>query len=378
MKIVVNTRLLLKNRLEGIGRFTFETLKRITKNHPEHHFIFLFDRHFSEEFIFSDNVTPLIISPQARRPLLFYWWFEHSVKKVLQDLKADLFLSPDGYLSISSKTPSLAVIHDLSFEHYPKDVPFLVRKYYKYFFPKFAQRADRIVTVSNFSKQDIITTYNIQPSKIDVVYNGVDVDFAPITEDEKQKVRSEFTVGHVYFLFVGSLHPRKNISRLFASFESFKKRTGSGTKLLIGGARYWWSKDIRNSFEQMKYKSDVIFSGRLSEKDLKKVLASALALVYIPYFEGFGLPLVEAMKSQVPVITSNVTSMPEVCEDAALYADPFSIESISAAMERIENDESLRESLIQKGLVRVRQFSWDKTADELWKSIEKVLIKSGN
>jgi len=115
MNIAVNTRLLLKNRLEGIGRFTLETFKRITVAHPEHNFIFLFDRNYSEEFIFSSNVTPMVVRPQARHPLLFKIWFEWSVNKALKKCKADLFISPDGYLSLSSKLPAIAVIHDLNF-----------------------------------------------------------------------------------------------------------------------------------------------------------------------------------------------------------------------------------------------------------------------
>ena len=137
MLIAVNTRLLLKDKLEGIGWFTYESLKRITKNHPEHNFLFLFDRPFSEEFIFSDNIIPIVVGPQARHPLLWYWWFEQSLPKIFHKHEPDLFLSPDGFLSLSYAAPAgtkqckqLAVIHDLNFEYYPQDFPFLARKYF--------------------------------------------------------------------------------------------------------------------------------------------------------------------------------------------------------------------------------------------------------
>ena len=142
MTIAVNTRLLIKNKLDGIGRFTHETLKRITTEHKEHHFVFLFDRDFDEEFIFSDNITPLILGPQARHPVLFYIWFEMSVGNVLNKLKPDLFLSPDGYLSLRARCKSLPVIHDINFAHYPQDLPYSVRKYYNHFFPKFAKKVN--------------------------------------------------------------------------------------------------------------------------------------------------------------------------------------------------------------------------------------------
>lgn len=373
MEIVVNTRLLLKNKLEGIGWFSYETLKRITIAHPEHHFIFLFDRDFDEDFIFSDNITPLILSPQSRHPFLFYWWFEFSVADFLKKYKPDLFLSPDGYLSLKADCKQLAVIHDISFEHYPKDVSWIVRKYYTRFFPKFALKASRIATVSQFSKQDIIEKYKIDPAKIDVVYNGCNESYAPIDEASKQKTKEHFSKNADFFLFVGSLHPRKNISRLFEAFDQFKTAEKNDVKLIIVGEKYRWTSDIKKSYLSMKFKEDVIFTGRLSSDDLKNVIGSALAMVYVPYFEGFGIPILEAMNCDVPVITSNITSMPEVAGDAALLVDPFSTISISDAMLNIFKDENLRKSLIEKGRKRRLDFSWNKTADALWKSIEKTI-----
>jgi glycosyltransferase involved in cell wall biosynthesis len=369
LQIVINTRLLLPNKLEGIGWFTYETLKRITNNHPEHHFIFLFDRDFDEEFIFADNVTPLIISPQARHPILFYWWFEFSVGSLLNKLKPDLFLSPDGYLSLNAKCKQLAVIHDLNFEHYPNDLPFLVRKYYKYFFPRFAKKASRIATVSEFSKKDIETTYGIESSKIDVVYNGCNTAFAPVSEEIKKLTKDKYSSGNEYFLFVGALHPRKNVSRLFEAFDKFKSIQNSSVKLVIVGVKYYWTSDIKRTYLNMKHKKDVVFTGRLTSDELKNVIASAFALTYVPYFEGFGIPIIEAMNCDVPVITSNITSMPEIAGDAALLIDPFSVDSISDGMSKLYLDKDLRNSLIEKGRKRKLEFSWDKTADALWKSI---------
>ena len=373
MEIVVNTRLLIQNKLEGIGWFTYETLRRITAKHPEHHFVFLFDRDFDEDFIFSDNVTPLILSPQARHPILFYWWFEFSVANFLNRFKPDLFLSPDGYLSLKANCKQLAVIHDINFEHHPKDVSWMVRKYYRHFFPKFAKKATRIATVSEFSKKDIVDCYKTNPSSIDVVYNGCNQAYIPISQDLKIKTKQTFSSGCDYFLFVGALQPRKNISRLFEAFDSFKASEKNDVKLVIVGEKYRWTKEIKETYLNMKFKEDVIFTGRLNTNDLHHVIASALAMTYIPYFEGFGIPILEAMNCDTPVITSNITSMPEVAGDAALLVDPFSIDSISEAMIYMYKDANMRLSLIEKGRKRKLDFSWDKTADALWSSIEKTL-----
>lgn len=166
MKIAVNTRLLLRGKLEGMGWFSFETLKRLTQNHPEHQFIFIFDRPYAQEFIFSDNITPVVAGPPARHPFLFYIWFDFQIPRLLKKYQADLFLSPDGYLSLRTDIPQLAVIHDISFIHRPDDLPWLKRRYYNWFFPRFARKAKRIATVSNYSKEDIVRSFQIEPKRL--------------------------------------------------------------------------------------------------------------------------------------------------------------------------------------------------------------------
>lgn len=373
MKIAVNTRLLLKDRLEGIGWFTYENLRRITQQHPEHQFYFLFDRKFHPEFIFSNNIEPLVVHPQARHPLLYYTWFEITVPRVLKKIKPDLFFSPDGYLSLKTNIPSMNVFHDLNFEHYPKDLPKIERYFYQKYFPEYARKAVRIATVSEYSKQDIINMYGVGKSKVDVVYNGANERFTPIDEQIKKQTREKYSNGAPYFLFVGSLHPRKNLARLFPAFDRFKVTDFKGVKLLIVGEKKWWTESIQHAFESMKHKDDVIFCGRLNPENLHHVTASALAITYVSYFEGFGIPIVEAFYCDTPVITSNITSMPEVAGDAALLIDPLDINSIAQGLRQVATDEKLRSTLIERGRERRKIFSWQKTSERLWHSMEKAL-----
>lgn len=373
MQIAVNTRLLLKNRLEGIGWFSYQTLKRITVNNPDVHFVFFFDRPFHEDFLFSDNVTPVILSPQARHPFLYYAWFEFSVKNTLNKMKPDLFLSPDGFLSLGANCKQLPVIHDINFLHNPQDVKPLTRKYYNYFFPRFAKKATRIATVSEFSKKDIAKNYGISEDKIDVVYNGINPEFKTVSEEVKIKTRKKFSDGKPYFLFVGSLHPRKNILRLLQSFGEFKKETNSDYKLLLAGPQYWGMNEIYKTLESLTCKEDVIFTNRLSNEELADVMASAFALTFVPYFEGFGIPLVEAMQSEIPIITSNVTSLPEIAGDAALLVNPYEINEIKNAMIKLYSDTELQKQLVANGIKRKDNFSWDQSAALLWDSVQKSL-----
>jgi glycosyltransferase involved in cell wall biosynthesis len=374
MRIAVNTRLLLKGKLEGIGWFTFETLKRMTQNHPEHEFIFIFDRPYDSDFIFAENITPVVIGPPARHPLLFWLWFDFSIPRVLKKYKVDLFLSPDGYLSLRTKVPQLAVIHDINFVHRPEDLPWLIEKYYNYFFPKFARIAKRIATVSFYSKEDIARSFKISYDKIDVVYDGINQIFEPLSEKEKTIVRKKYTGGVEYFLFVGALHPRKNISGLLNAFDAFKIDTNNDIKLIIVGGEMHKTGDIFETYENMRYKKDVIFTGRVATKELHDIFGAALALTFVPFFEGFGIPVVEAMTAGVPVICSNTTSIPEVGGNAVIYADPMKIDQITNAMLKIASDKELRQELIEKGFEQKNKFSWDETAHLLWESVKRTIL----
>lgn len=373
MIIAVNTRLLQKEKLEGIGWFTKETLSRITRNHPEHQFIFIFDRPYDEEFIFSDNVTPIVVSPPTRHPVLWFIWFELRIPAILRKYKVDLFLSPDGYLSLNTNVLQIAAIHDINFVHRPKDLPWLKAKYYNYFFPRFAKRARRIVTVSYYSKEDIIRSYKLEGDKIDVVYNGINSLYTPISEPEKQTTKEKYTEGNDYFLFIGSLHPRKNVCGLLRAYDAFRTSVDTNIKLVITGGEMFKTGDIEKTYNGMRYKNDVIFTGRISSEELHFVLGAALCLTFVPFFEGFGIPVIEAMSAGIPVICSNTTSLPEVGGDAVLYADPFSMTQIKDAMIRISQDTELRESLIKKGFRQKDKFSWDKTAEMVWGTVQICL-----
>ena len=189
MNIAVNTRFLLKDQLEGYGYFTSQLFERIVKNHPEHQFFFFFDRGFSEEFVFASNVHPVIISPPARLPLLWKYWFDVKVLLALKKINADVFISPDGFCSLTTKVPQCMVVHDLGFLHHPEAYKKSHVSFLKKYTPKFLNKAKSIVTVSQFSKEDIIRHYKIQPGKIDVVYNGVKEIFHPLTTEEKETTK---------------------------------------------------------------------------------------------------------------------------------------------------------------------------------------------
>ncbi len=370
MKIAVNTRFLLSQKLEGIGWFTFEVFKRLVQQHPEVEWIFIFDRPYSQDFIFGKNVSPVVIGPQARHPFLWYAWFEFSIPKVLKKHQPDLFISTDGYLSLKSRFKSLPVIHDINFEH-SKDIPSLALRYYRHYFPQFARKGDRVATVSNYSKQDIAKTYGLSPDKIDVVFNGCGDFFHPLIEEEQNEVRKDLSNGKPYFIFIGALNPRKNITGMLEAYSIYK-REGGTAKFVIVGEKMFRTDDIAEAYQNHPYREDIIFTGRLEGAGLNRVLASSHGLLFVSNFEGFGIPIVEAFKCKVPVITSTTTSMPEVAGDAALLCDPQDYPQIAKAMHKLD-DTSARNDLIAKGTQRANLFTWERSAKMMWESIQKTL-----
>lgn len=365
--IVVNARFLIKDKLEGIGYFTQETMKRIVAANPDYTFHFLFDRAYDASFITASNIVPVVLFPPARHPFLWYCWFQWRVKRYLNKVKPALFLSPDGFLPLHVNTPTLAVQHDIAFVHFPEGINRWTNAYYQYFVPKFLQQATRIATVSVYSKNDMIKQYAIPPEKIDVVYSAAKPDFHPTTDEKiQQEIRQQYAEGEEYFVYVGAVHPRKNVLSLLQAFELYKKQSNAATKLLIAGALGWQNKSLSAYYEGMVYREDVHFLGRIELSKMVEIIGSSIGLVYVSLFEGFGVPPLEGMACGVPVIASNVTSLPEVCGDAAILVPPLAIADIASAMQLLSEDKKYAATLIAKGEIQAQKFNWDNTAALLW------------
>jgi glycosyltransferase involved in cell wall biosynthesis len=372
-KIAVNTRLLKSGRLEGIGWFTWQSLRRVVQAHPEVEFHFIFDAKPARQFIDFPNVVAHVVLPPARRIVLYKLWFDYLIPAKLRAIEADLFVSPDGFASLRTTVPQLLVMHDLNFEHYPELLPRQVAKFYRARFPRFAALAVRIATVSRYSARDINRTYGVSLNQIDVVYNGVNPEFKPLDAVEIQRTRDALTGGVPYFIYVGSLHPRKNIQRLLAAYDLFRAQHNQAFRLVLAGARMWKDPLLDQAFKAMHYKDEVVFTGRALPEQLARYVGAAEAMTFVPLFEGFGIPALEAFAAGVPLLASNTTALPEVCGAAALLVDPLDEEAIAAGMLRLSADAAYRQDAVARGFTQLQQFSWDRTAALLWESIEKTL-----
>lgn len=369
MKVLVNCRQLLPRKLEGIGRFTHEVLARIISQNPQHQFILVFDRSPKDLPVYGSNARVVVLPPQARHAVFFWFWFDVRWPALVRRIKPDVIFSPDGFIPPHPKVPACIVVHDINFEHFPETHRLSNRWYYRTFFPRFVKDSALVLCVSQFGKQDLISTYGTPQSKIRVAYNGVSAHFIRAEQGDIDLFKARLTDGAPYFFYLGSIQPRKNIARLLRAFGAFQRKTGADLHLVIGGARYMNDPDLAQAEAEVAPLQRVHFTGRLNNAQAQLAMSGAFALTYVPLFEGFGLPITEAFACGTPVITSNCTSMPEVAGDAALLVDPQSVTSIADAMETLWRDEALKERLVLAGSKQLQRFNWDNTASEVWRAI---------
>lgn len=375
MRIAVNTLFLQKDRLEGYGHFTKEIVSRMVLQHPEHEFIFVFDRPFDSAFIFAPNVTPLIVSPAARHALSFKYWYDVKAPLALRTYRPDIWLQPYGFCSLTTNIPQLLIVHDLAFIHHPAFIAWHHRWYYRLFTGKFLAKAAGIITVSHYSKKDILQQYPVPAEKINIIPGAASENFRPLSWQEKEQVKNDFAEGKEYFLFTGGIHPRKNLMNLLKAFSLFKKWQHSNMKLVVAGRLAWGYEDILEKLKTYKYRDDVVLPGYLPDAQMARITAAAYAMIYPSFLEGFGLPVLEAMQSEVPVITSNTSSLPETGGQAALYADPADPDAIAKHMLDLYRNETLRGRLIEAGKIQAATFSWHRAAEQMWQNICRIAKK---
>ena len=370
MNIAINARFLLPGQLEGIGWYTCEVVRRMAVRHPEDTFWLLFDRPYDERFRFGPNVHLKVVPPPARHPLLWLAWFEWSLPRALRRLGADVFLSPDNYCSLRASTPTVMVMHDIAYAHFPMHIPWLSRAYYRYFVPRYLERAERILTVSNFTRKDLIDTLEVEPEKVQVAHNGPREVFQPLSSEKQQSIRARFSNGKPYFLYIGAIHPRKNVHRLIRAFDRFKEQTGAPHQLLLAGRWAWQTGEVRTAYEGSRHQSSIRFLGYLEDKQLAEVLGAAFAMTYVSLWEGFGLPVLEALYAEVPVIYADATSLPEVAGPAGLKVDPLSEEAIALAMRQLVEKKDLASKLVEIGRRQRVLFSWEDTAEVVYQILQ--------
>ncbi|HOU77835.1 MAG TPA: glycosyltransferase family 1 protein [Syntrophales bacterium] len=257
----------------------------------------------------------------------------------------------------------VVTVHDISYHHLPDCFPFRERLKNELLIPFFLRRAARVLTVSEYSRQDMVAVYGAAPEKIVVGYNGVNPLFRPLeNRREAAEILAPYGIGEDFLLYIGRLNRRKNLQVLIAAFNDFKRRGTHPHRLVIVGRRDFLPAEDMATIDASPYRDDVIFTGYVPDGHLPLLYGTAALFVYPSLFEGFGLPCLEAMACGCPVVTSNTTSLPEVVGDAAIMVNPNDHREICAAIEEVLTDADRRREMIGRGLARAGEFTWQRTA----------------
>jgi glycosyltransferase involved in cell wall biosynthesis len=277
--------------------------------------------------------------------------------------EAELFHATEHLLLPLQSIPTVLTVHDLIFRHLPEHHKPLNRWYLNLTMPLYCRRAGHIIAVSEHTKRDLISAYGIAAEKVSVVYEAAAPEFCPQPAQTVAAVRARYNLPERYLLFVGTIEPRKNLTRLLAAFEAVHA-DGLADGLVIVGQRGWLYGDFFARLEESPVREVILLPGYVPDDDLPAFYAGAQALVLPSVYEGFGLPVLEAMACGTPVVASTASSIPEIGGEAALYFDPLDVEAAVDAVRRILRDASLRDEMRELGLAQAARFSWQRAAAE--------------
>jgi len=365
----MDTTPLLKD-LSGIGYVTYQYAKELQRLHHDmlFYYAWFYSRKLRQRPLGEYEKAVNLAKKYLPRPYLV----THSLKTAIFNYtlakeRPDIFIQPN-YISFSTPfdIPTITFVHDLSHirfkEYHPKERV----EYFERFLPRSIQKSAKIVTISEFTKKELMDLELCEPQKIEVIYNGVDEKFRPTSKEKFAPTGKKYGVEYRgYFLFVGTLEPRKNLKTLLEAYLRYLAKTSHPTPLLLAGGGGWRSEQFDDVLQKALGTGYVRRLGYVSEEELIALYGGAKAFVFPSIYEGFGLPPLEAMACGTPVLASNASSIPEVVGDAGMLVDPLDSDQIARALTILDEDEALRLTLAKKGLARSRNFSWSKAAARL-------------
>ena len=367
MKIGIDIRVLLDQRYSGVANFSFHLIKNLIKLDKQSAYYFFYNsfKKLKAPF-FSDKVKV----KTSRYPNKFFNYIAQKIFKrpQLDTLigGSDIFYLPHfNFASFSSNTKKVITVHDLSFLHYPEFFSLRKNLWHRALnLKKNLKNFDTIVAVSEHTKRDLIELLQIPAEKIKVVYPGVsDKLSADIEESSLDSVRKKYQLQSDFILYLGTIEPRKNIVGLIDAYN-LARNSGLKADLVLAGSWGWKTKNIKKKWKSSPYKKDIKFLSYIEEAEKPALYKLARLFLYPSFYEGFGFPPLEALYFSLPVISSNVSSLPEVLADSALLIDPNNSLEIAEAIRTLWTDTAYRQRLIDKGLERVKKFKWSSTGEK--------------
>lgn len=357
-------------QLTGMGMYTYNLVKNLARVNRENEYCLLHYRKMDLDIYRSNHDMVL---PKVMRPFRPTVWRATIMPFLLRRQKLDLVHDPSG-LALASRMPfpQVVTMHELTYLHFPEALRRSIRLYQKFWLHhRLSKNADRIITISNYMKRELIEDLAIPEEKISVIYNGVDDRYRVLDKEEVTRVRQKYGLDFPFILYIGYVTVKKGTANLVRAYHELK-RAGSRHKLVIVGKKTRPWEEVFGTVEKLGLEQDVIFTGYAPGEDLPGLYNAADLFVYPSFYEGFGIPPLEAMASGTPVITSNSSSLPEVVGNGGILVDPHNIDEMAKAMHEVLTNRALREGLIQKGKERARLFSWEKMARETLRVYDEV------
>ena len=358
VRIAVNARLLVDQPLEGLARYTLEVLRELLRQRPTDDFLLLCDRAGALPPL-PRAVERVDVHPPARHPVLFYAWFEWGVPRALRQWGAEAFVSLDNFCSLRTSVPTVFAVHDLAYRHEPAGVNRVQLAYYRYFMPRFVARAERVVAVSTYTRDDLVAAFGLPPKPVAIAYNGVRARFRPAPAPARAHTRDRYTDGAPYFLYTGSVHPRKNVDGLVRAFSRFCARAPElPHHLVLAGRLAWRARAVTEAIASSPVRDRIHALGFVPDAELGHLVAAAEVQCLVSRFEGFGVPIVEAFTCGVPALVSDRSSLPEVAGPGGLLVDPDDDEAMATGLLQLARDPELRQVLAKAGQAHARRFTW--------------------
>jgi len=350
------------HRRAGLGRYAASLARALVAAHPDRYALF-YNREQGVEPLPGLEHLPTRTVALGYKPWRMSVWLGQLARAGLDKLlpNAALFHATEHLLLPLRSVPTVLTVHDLIFRRLPAHHKPLNRWYLNMSLPLYCRRATHIIAVSECTRRDLIAAYNLSPEKITTVYEAAAPRFTPQSPETVTAARARYGLPDRYLLFVGTIEPRKNLPRLLAAFEAVRAE-GLSDGLVIVGKRGWLYDDFFARLEHSPARDAILLPGYVPDEDLPAVYAGAQALVFPSLYEGFGLPVLEAMACGTPVVASNASSVPEVGGDAAFYFDPVDVDAMIEAIRRLLRDHELQDGARVQGLARAAEFSWGMSA----------------
>lgn len=372
-KIGLNAHLLSLSqsyRSAGISWYIYNLLTQLTRVEPAYQYTaFAGDRTFESQH----NLAVQLSRWPTHKPLVRIAWEQAVLPLALKQAKVDLLHALAFVAPLAAPCRFVTTIYDLSFVRYPEAFKPFNRWYLNTFTRLSSRKADAIITISESTRRDVIRFFGISPSKVHTIYCGVDGTFKPLPQADVDAFRAERGLPDRFIFRLGTIEPRKNVEGVIRAYAEWYAADKSAPPLVIAGGKGWYYRQAFQLVEDLGLTEKISFPGYLPQEELPLWYNAADMLVYPSHFEGFGLPVLEAMACGTPVITSNVSSLPEVAGDAAIMVDPKDIAALSRAMRDVFLDRERAEAMRQAGLIRAAQFSWRKAARQTVQVYQQIL-----